>query len=258
MPRMVKRDRVLLGGCMLLAILLASGIIFLWHEGRVALPPAFAQGLRRISATFARLPLYPKPKPTVLLDVPFYKQEHALSCEVAALRMALAGVGVHVSESELIRLLPFDTTPKRRGVWGDPNIGFVGDIDGKMLVDGYGVYAEPIRDLGGRWRRTEIFEEPTAAALAHTIANGAPVVVWGYFGSGTRYTWKAPDEKTVKAISAEHTRVVVGFAGEEEHPEGFFVIDPKYGQQYWKRDEFMENWDALDRMHVVVYPETLP
>ncbi len=254
----MKRDIALLGACILLAMFLTGGIIFLWHEGRMMLPPAIAQGLRRVGATFARLPLYPKPKPTILLDVPFYKQEHALSCEVAALRMALAGVDVEIEESELIRLLPFDTTPKRRGVWGDPNVGFVGDIDGKMLVDGYGVYAEPIRDLGGQWRRTAILAKPTAVAITNAVANRAPVIVWGYFGGGARYTWKTPEEKTITAISAEHARVVIGFAGEQENPEGFFVIDPKYGQQYWKIGEFMENWDALDRMHVVVYPEEQP
>src|SRR3989338_5575168 len=66
-------------------------------------------------------------KPDVALDVPFHKQEHALSCEIATLKMALNYHGQMVAESELLNDLSFDTAAPRSSdnVWGNPDKGFV-------------------------------------------------------------------------------------------------------------------------------------
>ena len=60
----------------------------------------------------------------VVLKVPFHKQEHALSCEVAALKMALGFYNVAVTETELINDLKFDTMDSRNefNIWGGPQI----------------------------------------------------------------------------------------------------------------------------------------
>src|SRR4051812_39677798 len=71
---------------------------------------------------------------TASLSVTWHRQEHALSCEIAALKMALSNYGLDIPESELIARLPF-TGPK-----GDPSVAFVGDINGRMGTSGYGVY----------------------------------------------------------------------------------------------------------------------
>jgi len=47
----------------------------------------------------------------VYLAVPYFRQEHRLSCEAAALRMGLAYKGKNVSESEIMRYVGFDPTP---------------------------------------------------------------------------------------------------------------------------------------------------
>src|SRR5262245_9197550 len=57
---------------------------------------------------------------TALLEVKWHRQEHSLSCEIAALKMALSAQGIEVPESELIGRLRFDVTPRANGVWGDP------------------------------------------------------------------------------------------------------------------------------------------
>lgn len=192
---------------------------------------------------------------TAELPVTWHRQEHSLSCEIAALKMALSGVGVAVEESELLAALPFDSTPKKGGVWGDPHQGFVGDIDGEMFADGYGVHWEPIARLGLRWRRTEVIEEASAAEVAEHIAAGRPVIMWGYFGRGRVGTWRTPAGRTIRAVDGEHTRVVVGFSGPITAPTSFILFDPLFGSLTWPVEKFMANWSRLGYAGVVVYPQ---
>lgn len=198
-----------------------------------------------------------KPKPTILLPVKFDKQDHALSCEVATLKMALAYRGVKVSEGELIEKVGFDKTPKSgvNGVltWGDPQKAFVGNIDGKMLIDGYGVYWFPIGRVANDYRYTLIFEKWDEAKLVQQLLEGNPVIIWGYLGSGRPASWKTYDGKEVKAVYYEHTFVVHGFAGDQLDPSGYFVIDPIYGEMYMAKSVFLKKWDAFSRSGVVVY-----
>ncbi|HEY9731616.1 MAG TPA: C39 family peptidase [Drouetiella sp.] len=194
----------------------------------------------------------------VKLPVPYAHQEHSLSCEVACLKMALNYQGAHVSEHDLIKLLPFDATgQKDEGrTWGDPNTGFVGDIDGQMGVTGYGVYWEPIAAVGRHWRKTEILEGGTEKDIAANLAANRPVIVWGYSGeSGKPIEWKTPLGKKVSAVRGEHARVVTGFAGDPQNPEVFLISDPYFGELLWSKDELEKNWHSLGDHGVVVYQE---
>lgn len=197
------------------------------------------------------------PAPTnasVRLNVPFHRQEQSLSCEIATLKMALAAHGINVSERELIQQLPFDPTPKSRGVWGDPNKGFVGRIDGRMLVDGYGVYWDPIASVGSNYAATRVIHHGSAADIAGQLAQGHPVIIWGYYGQRAVYNWQTPDGNTIKAVNGEHTRVVYGFDGPTDNPTRFYLIDPLSGHMSWSTDELMFNWSALNHMAVAIAP----
>lgn len=188
------------------------------------------------------------------LQVLFHKQEHSLSCEAATLKMILNYHDIDVSESEVINKIPVDSTPRLGDVWGDPNIGFVGNIDGKMLVDGYGVYWGPLAIAASHWRGSKIVKNGLTSDLVEHVSAGRPIIVWGYLGRGQSATWKTPEGETVRAVNGEHTRIVYGFKGSPENPDGFFVMDPIYGPEYWEKSKFMRNWDAFGRMGVVVYP----
>src|SRR5204862_750243 len=85
-----------------------------------------------------------RPSADQVLNLKFHKQEHSLSCEAATLKMVLDFYGMNVSESDIISKMPADPTPRSNDAWGEPNIGFVGNIDGKMMVDGYGIYWGPL------------------------------------------------------------------------------------------------------------------
>lgn len=212
------------------------------------LPQGLVRQVKRI--TFA---LASKPRATVKLSVPFHRQEHALSCEAAALYTALSARGVAVTEGALIDAIGFDPTPKRDRVWGDPDVAFVGNIDGRQPQTGYGVYWEPIARVANRFRRAEAETGRPVAYLARQIADGNPVIVWGFIRGGQPYSWKTPAGKTVPAVVGEHARVAIGFSGTKEYPTGFFLMDPTYGEIYMDRATFDRNWSALSRGMVVVY-----
>lgn len=190
----------------------------------------------------------------VRLPITFHRQEHTLSCEVASLKMALQTHGINISESELIGRLPFDPTPKRNGVWGNPHKGFVGNINGSMLGSGYGVYWDPIAALGARYARTEVIRHGSAAELARHIAAGRPVVIWGYYGRRGVTSWQTPDGTPIKAVNGEHTRVVYGFDGPAHAPTRFYLMDPITGPLAWSTNTLLHNWGALDHMAVAVAP----
>lgn len=188
------------------------------------------------------------------LSVPFHRQEQPLSCEIAALKMALGVHGINVSEAELKARLPFDPTPKGNGIWGDPNVGFVGRINGSMLRTGYGVYWDPIANVGSTYATTEVLRHGSAPQLAQHIAAGNPVIIWGYYGRRTVYFWQTTAGKEIKAVDGEHTRVVYGFEGTVANPTRFYLADPLTGTFTWSTAELMHNWSSLNHMAVVVKP----
>ncbi|MBI4449814.1 C39 family peptidase [Candidatus Uhrbacteria bacterium] len=244
------RKRFSVAGSVLLVAIAFTASLSLAAEPRVR-----AGVVRRVR--FAQTKIASKPTPTVKLRVPFLKQEHALSCEVATLRMALVYRGTGVTEADLLKAVGFDPAPRRRSnnilIWGDPDASFVGDVDGVMPRTGYGVHAGPIGRVAGQYRRAEVITSGTAATLADAVANGNPVITWGHLGNGKPIRWQTLGGKQIRAVDGEHTRVVIGYAGTREDPTGFFVMDPIYGEQYWKTEKFMENWEKLGRTGVVVY-----
>ena len=194
-----------------------------------------------------------EPKPTLLLDVPFHRQEHSLSCEIASLRSLLLYRGLDIPESDLIALLAFDPTPRRLGIWGDPHKGFVGDIDGKMFKTGYGVYWEPIAQVANNFRSSEYFTGWGTARLAEELEKGNPVIVWNYVGKGDLGVWKTPEGKVIVGVNGEHSRVAMGYTGAKEDPAGFYLMDPIYGKIYEPIDEFRKKWALFGYSGIIVY-----
>lgn len=192
---------------------------------------------------------------TARLDVPYHRQEHALSCEVATLQMVLNYRGVAVTEAELIAQLPFATREPRGpgNTWGDPQQGFVGSLDGRMPNTGYGVYEGPIVALARGFRPAEVMTGASLTTLLELIAAGHPVIVWGTLSSGRDISWTTPDGARVTAIDGEHTRVLIGFTGPLERPRSVLLLDPIYGSMTMSRARFLANWALLGNKAVVVY-----
>jgi N-acetylmuramoyl-L-alanine amidase len=193
---------------------------------------------------------------TLKLDIPFHRQERALSCEIASLKMALNYYGVAVEENDLYFDLEFSTFESRdtkNNIWGDPDVGFVGDIDGKIPNGGYGVYEKPIADISSKYRNSKALINASLSEILNEIKENHPVIVWGTVSSGKDISWKTRDGKQIKAVFGEHARVLAGFSGTIENPTYIYLVDPIYGNIRMSKKQFLNNWDTLDNRAVIVY-----
>ena len=188
--------------------------------------------------------------------IPFYPQEHALTCEAAALRMALNYYGTGVTEEELLDKLRFDTKgPKTPDyIWGDPDKGFVGDIDGSIFKGtGFGVYDEPIRDLALEYRPSMIMEKADLSEVLKEVKNGHPVIVWGLLSRRRPILWRTVEGKVIVAHPGEHARVITGFYGDVLNPSKIILMDPIYGKIRMSKEKFLSDWSVMENRTVAVY-----
>lgn len=186
------------------------------------------------------------------LNVPAFLQRYTLSCEAATLRMILAFRGIDESEDSLLVKIGFDPTPKEGDVWGDPHNAFVGDVKGKQMRTGYGVYWEPIERVAKQYRGAQAFTGWNIDQLTDELHKGHPVQIWTYSKGGNPTTWQTPSGKQIQAVSGEHSIVAKGFVGKKENPKQIIVNDPLIGEIYMSQAEFNKKWNSLGRSGVVV------
>jgi len=189
----------------------------------------------------------------VLLEIKFDRQDRALSCEAAALKMALAYKGVGVTEEAIMSLVGFDPTVRQGNTWGDPDAAFVGDINGSQNSTGYGVHWAPIARAATAYRQAAAFSGWGLVELAKQIEAGNPVVVWGTIGGAYHDPWQTPAGKRVEAWKGEHTRTVIGFKGSSDNPTSFILNDPLAGRITWSAAKFRNNWAIFGYSGVVVF-----
>lgn len=190
---------------------------------------------------------------TTRLAVPAYLQKYSLSCEMAALRMALAFKGVDMSEDTLLAHIGVDNTPHNGNVWGNPYNAFVGNVRGRQMADGYGVYWGPIARAARNYRSVTEFQGWSIEQLTREIENGNPVVIWVYSSYGTPTSWNTPDGQHIYAVRDEHAVTAVGFVGPAKNPTQMIINDPLVGQVYWSRAKFDRKWNIFGQAGVVVY-----
>jgi uncharacterized protein YvpB len=187
------------------------------------------------------------------LAVKYHHQEHELSCEAAALKMVLDFYGLQMSESEILKKIPVDKTPYKKGIWGDPDLAFVGDVDAKGPFTGYGIHWRGLKSVTDQWKKTDVLEGANVKDLTAHLEKGRPIIIWGYQSVLEYLKWKTKTGREVTAIRNEHTRVVFGFHGRRESPDGFYVMDPEEGARLWPLKEFLENWNSFGRSGIVLY-----
>ncbi len=202
----------------------------------------------------ARVIAYGTEAKDVSLDIKFHRQEHSLSCEIASLKMALSYYGVNASEKDLLAQLPIDAAgPRRAGnVWGDPNKGFVGSVDGEMPNTGYGVYEKPIALVASKYRSSEALNDASLDEILGAVADKHPVIVWVPIADAHDISWKTPEGETVPAVYGEHARVLIGFSGSVGQPDHLFFMDPVYGRIRTTPDEFSRDWSKLGNRAVII------
>lgn len=237
-------------GVVLVALSVYSGN---WSGARAAL---------RIDMQRFMSSIVPPKGATVTIDVPFHKQEHGLSCEIASLRSALLAVGLNVPESMLISGLTFDETPKRvvdkagNFTWGDPDEGFVGDIDGRMPSTGYGIHAKGLAKLASLYVVASDIKVNDAAALTAAIDAKHPVIAWSTLGTPSKFNWTTPEGKKINGALYEHTVVVSGYKGTPGHIDKVYLVDPRTGKREESWEEFTRRTSFLGHQGLEIQPVT--
>ncbi len=190
--------------------------------------------------------LYPKVAPvvpvaTLRLAVPYHHQEHALSCEDAGLRMLLLNRGVDEPESAILDKTPFGP------MGSDPDKVFVGDVNGRQFVTGYGIHPDGLLPIANSYFPAEAFHHKDLNFLIDRLHDGNPVEIWG---SNVRnphdYLWETPEGILVHAVAGEHAMVVTGYAGPRTAPTHIFVSDPIAGEKVFQTSTFLDVWDEYD------------
>ena len=181
---------------------------------------------------------------TVSLNVPLYHQTYALSCEESSLRMALAYRGVNVSDYDVLMNVGYNPRPLDTATnsWDDPNVMFVGDVNGQQGVTGWGTNATPIANAAHAFGRSATaINGISASTISAAIHAGNPVVLWGYYGShAIMQSWNSPDG-VITIAHNEHVRTVVGVVGSAANPVGFYINDPIFGRLYWTTSYLIDN-----------------
>jgi uncharacterized protein YvpB len=180
----------------------------------------------------------------VRVGVPTYAQQRNLSCEYAALVMAMGAYGVWVSEYE------FDA---RVGWSENPHWGYRGDINGWWgNTDDYGVYAAALAPAladFGFWGE-EFYAQGNPTALTARLDEGTPVLVWLGLWGDTGFYEHAADGSPYKLVPGLHVVVADGYDS-----GGVYVADPATGgKNYYDWSTFMTFWNVMDGMGLSVGP----
>ncbi|MGF2715339.1 C39 family peptidase, partial [Bacillus cereus] len=156
---------------------------------------------------------------SVILDVPNYYQYPSLynGCETVALQMLVEyHTGKRFNMVDFAMQTPMDRTPMvkeggRYKTWGDPDVGFVGDITGRK--PGFSINPAPLKRLLDQYAKGTDLTGHGFGVLENYVRNGKPVVAWvteGLTTPNSPVTWKTPSGKTVYAKFNTHAVTITG------------------------------------------------
>lgn len=209
----------------------------------------------------------PSPSPALrVLDVAIDLQDHPLSCEAAALKMALAHEGIKTDEDTLLALIGSDTRPAVVDAnghlvrWGNPNVSFVGSPDGKLTsFTGYGVYAGPIASAATAAGGTVLMwgtnlppdrgKGISPTAVYQALLDGHPVIAWisNTYHDIQLGSYVAFDGTKVWYTLTEHAVTLIGV-----RPDAVLINDPWFGQRWHSKAEFESAFHTFEEMAVIL------
>lgn len=186
------------------------------------------------------------------IQAPVIKQTFPNNCETAALSMLLASVGVARDQEDLQRKIAHDgpldpvSRPGGERVWGNPDRGFVGRVEGGGAAGGFGVYQGPVAELARRWRAPVDLSGRDPQAIYRRLLEGHAVMTWVGLSDGPYESWVDERGERVGVNYGEHTVVLVGVRGDQ-----VLVNDPLDGRfERWSKQRFEAMWKLLDRRAV--------
>ena len=192
-----------------------------------------------------------------VLDVPSYRQVFNLSCEAAALQMALASRGISSTQADILTNIGVDyrgAYRDRNGFhWGDPYSSFVGNPNGSENNDsGYGTYFPTIAAVASRYGAHVRFADEgyPASAVYGDVLGGHPVVAWVSvdYAAHANTAYTAFDGRAVQFGSPyEHAVVVSGVS-----TDSVLVNDPIRGRIWISKGAFERAFAVFRNMAVVI------
>lgn len=171
--------------------------------------------------------------------------------------MLFTAVGHPVSRFTLADEIAKDPTPMVKNSsgaiieWGNPNVGFVGNME-KI---GYGVYHGPIASLINQIlpNRAVDLTGQSFDTILRTVAAGTPVEVWTnqYFTplpESAFVTWQSPTGP-VHATFYEHVVLLVGY-----DEDNVYIDNPLGGiqNQAVNRKQFIASWEQMGSQAVTI------
>ena len=215
-------------------------------------------------AAVAMLALTPAPTERVL-DIAWHHQEHNLSCEAAALKMALSYYGVDAGELTLLGYMSADGRPAlfdaagRLATWGDPAQGFVGSPDGHIeRYTGYGVYFQPLARAATEAGATVLesgsglYGDPVPATdLYRALLRGHPAVAWisNTYRQAPLRQYTSYGGASVSYTLTEHAVTLIGV-----RPDAVLIDDPWFGRAWHPKAQFESAYATFAGMAVVLGP----
>lgn len=197
-----------------------------------------------------------------LPEVPFIAQQYLLSCEEAALQMALGHNLINVSQLQELNDIGIDwrqayTTSDGVLHWGDPYTNFVGDPNGsEVLLTGYGTYFSTISRIAAGYgaasgERVLSAGEGTAAQdVYNAVLGNHPAVVWVSFDwkFHPHGQWLAFDGRWVQYEGpVEHAVTIAGV-----NTGWVLVYNPWFGPQWIDKATFEAAYATYNNMAVIL------
>jgi uncharacterized protein YvpB len=155
-----------------------------------------------------------------LLNAPIIGQfpELANGCEVVSLQMLMEYYGHSFNKVFFAYEMPFDTTPLVKyswggyKQWGDPSVGFVGDVTGK--TPGFSIDPAPLKKLLTKYIKNGAdLTGSDFSVIEAYVRNSRPVVAWvtvGLNNPRSPVNWQTPSGKTITAHMNTHAVLVTG------------------------------------------------
>jgi uncharacterized protein YvpB len=188
------------------------------------------------------------------LDVPLLNQmdEPRLynGCEVTSLAMILLYAGFDVTKNELAEQIPYVPLQYENGLRGDPNEGFVGDMQNGP---GLGVYHEPIMELAKKIAGDKAVDktgETIEEAIYEPLDQGNPVWIVttaSFTQTGDMQSWETPNGN-VDVTYSVHSVAVTGYS------EDTVFLNNPYGQknQEVDRKDFEKAWKQMGSQAIYI------
>jgi uncharacterized protein YvpB len=253
---------------LIIGLVFSSGVFSVLLYGKLTDKPLHTNGIAE-SIVYAdkEITVLQTPKPTVIASIPVKKTSGMLKaplvsqlpelksgCEITTLSMMLQFYGIQKDKMELLPEMMYDKTAYKKDIhgnivyWGNPNLGFVGDITGRTA--GFGIYHTALIVLLKKYIPTAVdLTGKPFEVLEEKIDEGIPVEVWTTIDYDDSVDWLEWDTSIgpIRATYSEHAVLLVGY-----DKDNVYVNDPLTGLSNAKVNKalFKRTWEMMEKQAI--------